>query len=72
MLVVLVGRLRVVVMGVVVIVIMRMTVRQFPVLVFVVVLDHRACGLAAQTSASLAHMSLLGPDRPRIEMYEIF
>jgi hypothetical protein len=59
-------------MGVVVIVIMGVTVRQLPVLVFVVVLDHRARGLAAQTSASLAHMSLLGPDRPLLEMYEIF
>jgi len=63
-LVVLVDRLRVVVMGVVVIVIMGVTVRQIPMLVFMLMFDHGACCFAAQTSASFAHMSLLGPDRP--------
>jgi hypothetical protein len=60
-LVVLVGSLRLLVMGMLVIVVVRMAVGQIPVGMFVLVLDHRCRGLASKTSATLAHMNLLAP-----------
>jgi hypothetical protein len=59
--VVLVGSLRLLVMGMLVIVVVRMAVGQIPVGMFVLVLDDRCRGLASKTSATLAHMDLLAP-----------
>jgi hypothetical protein len=55
------GCLRLLVMGMLVVVVVRVTVGQVPVGMFVVVLDDRCRGLAAKTSATLAHMDLLAP-----------
>lgn len=61
MLVILMSRRSMLVMGMIVIVVMEMTVGQIPVGMLMVMLDHGRCGLASQTSATLAHMDLLEP-----------
>ncbi len=49
------------IMRVVMVVIVGVTVGQIPMAVFVVVMNFLDRGLASQTSASLAHLSLLAP-----------
>jgi hypothetical protein len=61
MLVVLMNHRSLFVVGMIVIMIMGMTVGQIPVGMLMVMLDHGRCGLAPQTSATLAHMDLLEP-----------
>jgi hypothetical protein len=60
-LVILMGHRALLVVGMVVIVIMRMRVSQVPMAVFMIMIDHRRRGLAALTSATLAHMNLPEP-----------
>jgi hypothetical protein len=67
MLVVLVDRGSLLVVGVFVIVVMGMAVGQFPVGMFVIMGDHRCRGLAAKTSATLAHVGLLAPEPRRLD-----
>jgi hypothetical protein len=63
MFVVLVGHWSILVVSMVVIMVMGMTVGQIPVAVLMIMIDHCCRGLAAQTSASLAHMNLHEPLR---------
>lgn len=61
MLVILMSRIRLLIVGMVMIVIMWMAVGQIPMGVLMIMLDHGRSGLAPQTSATLAHMDLLEP-----------